>query len=60
MNKLYDMIVIGGGPAGLTAGLYGGRAKLDTLIIEKSVPGGQITVTNEVVNYPGILETTGA
>lgn len=35
MNKLYDMIVIGGGPAGLTAGLYGGRAKLDTLIIEK-------------------------
>ncbi len=60
MNKLYDMIVIGGGPAGLTAGLYGGRAKLDTLIIEKNVPGGQITVTNEVVNYPGILETTGA
>ena len=34
MNKLYDMIVIGGGPAGLTAGLYGGSAKLDTLIIE--------------------------
>lgn len=60
MNRLYDMIIIGGGPAGLTAGLYGGRAKLDTLIIEKNVPGGQITVTNEVVNYPGILETTGA
>lgn len=38
MNKLYDMIVIGGGPAGLTAGLYGGRAKLDTLIIEKKCP----------------------
>lgn len=59
-NKLYDMIIIGGGPAGLTAGLYSGRAKLDTLIIEKNIPGGQITVTNEVVNYPGILETTGA
>lgn len=60
MNKIYDMIIIGGGPAGLTAGLYGGRAKLDTLIIEKNIPGGQITVTNEVVNYPGILETTGS
>lgn len=59
MDKLYDMIIIGGGPAGLTAGLYGGRAKLDTLIIEKALPGGQITVTNEVANYPGILETTG-
>lgn len=60
MKKIYDMIIIGGGPAGLTAGLYGGRAKLDTLIIEKNIPGGQITVTNEVVNYPGILETTGS
>lgn len=59
MSKIYDMIIIGGGPAGLTAGLYGGRAKLDTLIIEKALPGGQITVTNEVANYPGILETTG-
>ena len=59
MKKLYDMIIIGGGPAGLTAGLYGGRAKLNTLIIEKNTPGGQITVTNEVVNYPGIIETTG-
>lgn len=60
MNKIYDMIIIGAGPAGLTAGIYGGRAKLNTLIIEKSIPGGQITVTNEVVNYPGIIETTGA
>lgn len=60
MNKIYDMIIIGGGPAGLTAGIYGGRAKLNTLIIEKAIPGGQITVTNEIVNYPGIIETSGA
>lgn len=60
MNKIYDTIIIGGGPAGLTAGLYSGRAKLDTLIIEKNIPGGQITVTNEIVNYPGIIETSGS
>ncbi|MBR8701215.1 Ferredoxin--NADP reductase [Fusobacterium sp. DD29] len=60
MEKIYDMIVIGGGPSGLTAGIYGGRAKLKTLIIEKNIPGGQITVTNEVVNYPGIYQTTGS
>ena len=60
MEKIYDMIVIGGGPSGLTAGIYGGRSKLKTLIIEKNVPGGQITVTNEVVNYPGIYQTTGS
>lgn len=59
MNKIYDMIIIGGGPAGLTAGLYGGRAKLDVLVIEKKIPGGQITVTSEVVNFPGIPETSG-
>lgn len=60
MDKIYDMLIIGGGPAGLTAGIYGGRAKLDTLIIEKENPGGQINVTNEVVNYPGIFQTTGS
>lgn len=60
MSKIYDTIIIGGGPAGLTAGLYSGRAKLDTLIIEKNIPGGQITVTNEIVNYPGIIETSGS
>lgn len=60
MEKIYDMIIIGGGPSGLTAGIYGGRAKLKTLIIEKNIPGGQITVTNEVVNYPGIYQTTGS
>lgn len=59
MGKVYDVIIIGGGPAGLTAGIYAGRAKLKTLIIEKATVGGQITVTNEVVNYPGIIQTTG-
>ena len=60
MEKIYDIIVIGGGPAGLSAGIYGGRAKLDVLILEKEKAGGQITITNDVVNYPGILQMTGA
>lgn len=49
---MYDLIIIGGGPAGLTAGLYAGRAKLKTLIIEKEIAGGQISSTNAVDNYP--------
>ncbi|NME35657.1 MULTISPECIES: FAD-dependent oxidoreductase [Fusobacterium] len=60
MEKIYDMIVIGGGPAGLTAGIYGGRAKLDVLIIEKEEKGGQIKITSEVVNFPGIKEISGS
>jgi len=60
MERIYDVIIIGGGPAGLSAGIYAGRAKLDVLLLEKAVPGGQIRITDEVVNYPGILETTGA
>ncbi|MCI6152551.1 FAD-dependent oxidoreductase [Fusobacterium perfoetens] len=60
MEKIYDMIVIGGGPAGLTAGIYGGRAKLDVLVIEKEEKGGQIKITSEVVNYPGIKEISGS
>ena len=59
-NNIYDLIIIGGGPAGLSAGLYAGRAKLRTLIIEKENTGGQITTTAEVVNYPGIVKTSGA
>ena len=61
----YDIIIIGAGPAGLTAALYAGRSKLNTLIIERGLGGGQIAITDEVANYPGSvhhegeIETTG-
>ena len=54
--KLYDLIIIGAGPAGLAAGIYAGRAMLDTLIIEKDFEGGQIIQTSEIENYPGSIE----
>ena len=53
MEKIYDVIVLGAGPAGLSAGLYAGRSRLSTLIIEKGQDGGQIAITNEIENYPG-------
>jgi thioredoxin reductase (NADPH) len=53
---MYDVIIIGGGPAGLTAGLYSGRAKLKSLIIEKGLTGGLVTTTEWVENYPGFEE----
>jgi len=59
-NTLYDVIIIGGGPAGLSAGIYAGRGLLKTLIIEKGKHGGQAAITNEIDNYPGAdLEETG-
>lgn len=54
-----DIIIIGGGPSGLTAAIYAGRGRLDALLIEKTFHGGQMITTNEVDNYPGVLETTG-
>ena len=53
MSKIYDVIILGAGPAGLAAGLYSGRSRLSTLIIEKGKDGGQIAITNEIENYPG-------
>jgi thioredoxin reductase (NADPH) len=52
----YDVVIIGGGPAGLTAGIYAGRGQLETVILEKGLPGGQIAQTMEVENYPGFDE----
>jgi thioredoxin reductase (NADPH) len=52
----HDLVIIGAGPAGLTAGLYAARARLDVLLIEKAVPGGQIIVTDWIENYPGFPE----
>lgn len=54
-----DIIIIGSGPAGMTAALYAGRAELNALMIEKDYQGGQMVTTNEVENYPGIIDITG-
>ncbi len=52
-NNIYDVIVLGAGPAGLTAGIYLSRAKMNTLIIDEGMPGGQIILSHEIANYPG-------
>lgn len=59
MKELYDLVIIGSGSAGMAAGIYAGRARLKTLVIDRDRSGGQIKITSEVENYPGILHISG-
>lgn len=59
-DEFYDVIIVGGGPAGLSAGIYAMRAALKTILIEKAVPGGQVVSSDEVENYPGFERVGGA
>ncbi|MCP4747470.1 MAG: thioredoxin-disulfide reductase [Desulfobacteraceae bacterium] len=56
----YDLVIVGGGPGGLSAGIYAMRAALKTVLIEKAIPGGQVNLSDEVENYPGIKNISGA
>lgn len=59
-SDIYDVIILGGGPAGLSAGIYAQRAALKTVLIEKGIPGGQVAITKEVENYPGFINLSGS
>src|SRR5699024_2160128 len=58
-EKLYDVIIIGAGPAGMTAAVYASRANMDTLMLERGVPGGQMADTEDIENYPGFENILG-
>lgn len=60
MERQYDLVIIGAGPAGLSAGIYGARAGLKTLILENDTPGGKLVKTYEISNYPGVKALAGA
>jgi thioredoxin reductase (NADPH) len=59
-DQLYDLIIVGGGPGGMSAGIYAMRAALKTVLVEKGVPGGQVNLSDEVENYPGFEHINGA
>ncbi|BBO76685.1 thioredoxin reductase [Desulfosarcina widdelii] len=59
-HDFYDLVIIGGGPGGLSAAIYAMRAALKTVLVEKGVPGGQVTMSDEVENYPGFIHISGA
>ncbi len=59
MDDIFDVMIVGAGAAGLTAGIYSSRARLSTLILNEGVVGGQMVLTNEIVNYPGVESTQG-
>ena len=58
-QEIFDLIIIGGGPGGLSAGIYAIRAALKAVLVEKGVTGGQLTLTDEVENYPGFENISG-
>jgi thioredoxin reductase (NADPH) len=55
-----ELVILGAGPAGMTAAIYGKRSGLDVLVLEKGIPGGQIAITDEIENWPGVVHATGA